>query len=155
MSNLDVLFDGIKIEKKLKQFGSAFGRIYMGILREVGDKMSDDARNLAPSDTGNLRNSINFLMRGHTSALSSRERFGQDSIRYAWAREHGSTVTPKDGKEFMTFQINGQWVRLRSFKSEPQPFMIPTYNRYFKGSNAIAYREIAKALQSRMLEDLQ
>ena len=154
MSNLDILFDGIKIEKKLKQFGSVFGSIYTGILREVGDRMSDDARSRAPSDTGNLRNSINFLIRGRTSALSTREQFGASTVRYAWAREHGSTVTPKDGKEFMTFKIGDQWVRLRSFKSDPQPFMIPTYNRYFKGSNAMAYRLIAETLRKRMIEEL-
>ena len=152
---VDIYFDTKKFENKLAIFSAGLGSFYNELLEDVGKRMTSEARARAPADTGKLRSSVNFILgRGRTSALSTRERFGEDTVRYAWAREHGSTVKPKDGKEFMTFKIGGQWVRLRSFRSEPQPFMIPTYNSFWKGSAARGYREMANALQRRMREEL-
>jgi len=151
---LDVIFDSAKFENRLKLFSAGLGSFYASIMRDVGDKMASEARSRAPSNTGNLRNSINFLMRGRTSALSTREQFGASTVPYAWARERGSFVKPKDGKEFMTFQINGQWVRLRSFRTKAQPFAMPVFRSYWNGKNAKGYRELANALQERMVKEL-
>ena len=152
---IDALFDSKNLENKLKLFSSGLGSFYASVMRDVGDRMAGEARNRAPNDSGKLRDSISFLMRGRTSALSTREQFGSDSVRYAWAVERGAFVRPKDGNEYMTFKINGQWVRLRSFRTKARPFMTPVFNSYWRGGNAKGYREMADALQRRMREELR
>ena len=149
-------FDSEKLENKLAIFGSGLGRLFSALMRRVGDDMAEDARaNAGFTDgSGDLRRSIGFIMRGRTSALSTRERFGVDTMPYAWARERGSYVEPKDGKEFMTFKIGGQWVRLRSFRTKPQPYMMPVFKKYWRGGNAKGYAALAEALQREMTEKM-
>jgi len=148
--------DSEKLENKLALFSEALGRHVASLMREVGDRMATDARANAPfkDRTGELRKSIGFIMRGRASALSTRERFGVDTMRYAWARERGSYVEPKGGKEYMTFKIGEQWVRLRSFRTKPQPYMMPVFRKYWKGNKNKGYAALADALGKRLTENM-
>jgi len=148
--------DSEKLENKLAIFSSGLGRLFATLMRRVGDDMAADARAGAPftDRSGKLMDSISFIMRGRASALSTRERFGVDTMDYAWARERGSYVEPKDGKKYMTFKIDGQWVRLESFRTKPQPYMLPIFKKYWRGANSKGYAALAEALQREMVEAL-
>ena len=159
--HVSAVLDSEKLENKLAIFSSGLGSLFAALMRRVGDEMAEDARANAPftDGSGDLRRSIGFIMRGRTSALSTRERFGVDTMPYAWARERGSYVEPKGGKEYMTFAIeddegNEKWVRLKSFRTKAQPYMMPVFKKYWRGGNAKGYAALAEALQREMTEKM-
>jgi len=125
---IDVAFDAEKLENKLKIFSAGLGSFYASLMRGVGDKIADEARARAPVNTGQLRDSIGFLMRGRFAALTTRERFGKNTLPYAWAVHNNRT--------------------------NPQPFALPVWRSYWSGKNAKGYRELANELQRKMREEL-
>ena len=125
---VSAVFDSKKLENKLLIFSAGLGSFYASLMRGVGDKIADEARARAPSDTGKLRDSIGFLMRGRFAALTTRERFGKHTIPYAWA--------------------------VHNNRLNKQPFALPVWRSWFGGKNARAYRELANELQERMRKEL-
>ena len=128
MGGVSVLFDSKKFENKLAIFSAGLGSFYASLMRDVGDRIADEARNRAPSDTGKLRDSIGFLMRGRFAALTTRERFGKNTVPYAWA--------------------------VHNNRFNKQPFALPVWRGWWGGKNAKGYREMAEALQRKMREEL-
>jgi len=125
---IDVAFDAKKFENKLAIFSAGLGSFYASLMRNVGDRIADEARSRAPTDTGQLRDSIGFLMRGRFAALTTRERFGKHTIPYAWA--------------------------VHNNRLNKQPFALPVWRSYWSGKNAKGYREMANELQRKMREEL-
>jgi len=125
---IDAAFDSKKFENKLAIFSAGLGSFYASLMREVGDRIADEARGRAPSDTGKLRDSIGFLMRGRFAALTTRERFGKHTVPYAWA--------------------------VHNNRFNKQPFALPVWRSWWGCKNARGYRALAEALQRRMHEEL-
>jgi len=125
---VNIVFDSKAFESKLAVFSAGLGSFYASLMRDVGDRIADEARSRAPTDTGQLRDSIGFLMRGRFAALTTRERFGKNTLPYAWAVHNNRT--------------------------NPQPFALPVWRNWFGGKNARAYRELANELQRKMREEL-
>ena len=123
-----VELDSEKFENKLAIFSSGLGSFFASLMRGVGDRIADEARAKAPINTGNLRDSIGFHMRGRFAALTTRERLGKNTIPYAWA--------------------------VHNNKFNKQPFALPVWLSYWRGRNAKGYRELANELQRKMTQEL-
>jgi len=158
--------DSRKFENKLAIFSAGLGNFYNELLQDVGDKMSMDARSRAPfgNRSGRLLASINFLTNANDNkgALTTRERFGASNVWYAWARERGAYIKPRN-RPFITFRVNGEWRRISKtggktgrtgVRTPAQPFAMPTWREYWSGKKAKGYRELAEALQRKMVEEL-
>ena len=125
---VNVLFDSKKFESKLAIFSAGLGSFYASLMRDVGDRIADEARSRAPSDTGKLRDSIRFLMRGRFAALTTREKLGANTVPYAWA--------------------------VHNNRFNAQPFALPVWRGWWGGRNSRGHRALAEALQRKMNEEL-
>jgi len=156
--------DSEKFENKLAIFSAGLGNFYNGLLQDVGDRMADEARARAPfgNRSGRLAGAINFKIAKNKGALTTRESFNESNVFYAWARERGAYIKPKN-RPFITFRINGEWKRISKtggktgktgVRTPRQPFALPIWRDYWSGKNAKGYKELAEALQRKMAEEL-
>ena len=87
--------------------------------------------------SGTLRGHMNYYVYGKSveiySNANSGKRTAKDgrTARYAFMLAHGYTVTAKTSKG-LTFNVNGQWVRVHSVTVEPKDFVEPSVNKYLK-----------------------
>lgn len=72
------------------------------------------AQEYAPVDEGVLRASIGIINQSGWGGL-----YGT-SLVYAWQREEGGTI---EGNPWLVFQINGQWVKVRSVTQTGSHYM--------------------------------
>ena len=148
--------DTEKFAEKLKIFSSGLGYLFNDLLKEVGDKMTIEARAAAPRRTGRLAGSIGFLLpRGENlSALTTRKSMTRGNVRYANPVEHGSTVEAKN-REYLMFKIDGEWKKVKKTNPRPpRPFMHPVFDKYFGGDRSTGYRELSAALLGRIEEEV-
>jgi len=167
-------FDSERFERKLYSFENGLSLIFHELLKEVGNRMSEEARALAPRRTGSLARSINFLGNHYdTSAFTTRKSLSRWHIWYANPVEHGSTVTSRGRKKTgeytnrhgtkvifnktgrLFFKIDGEWKTVDKTKPRAaQPFMKPVFDKYFGDDNSLGYRALTEALQRKMTEGL-
>ena len=143
-------------ENKLSIFTSSLGNIFENLLKAVGEEMANNAKNKAVSAftnrTGKLFNSIKFIVNKDLAALTTKKNLNKGNIYYAKFIEYGADIKPKN-KEYLTFKVNGQWVKVKNVKTRPRPFMIPTWDEYF-GTNGKGYQSLAEQLENKMNEEL-
>jgi hypothetical protein len=141
-------------ENKLRIFSSSLGGIFKELMKSVGEKMVSEAKGLAPSRTGRLRNNINFLINNDTEfVFTTRKSLNKSNVWYARMVEKNRTIKPKKAK-YLTFKINGEWKKVSSVNVRGQPFMTPVYESFFGNENDKGYQELARALQKKMEEYL-
>ena len=148
--------DTKSFEEKLKIFSSSLGNIFEDLLKQVGNKMTEEAKNNAPVNTGNLRNNINFILNKNDiieSALTTRKKLGNTNVWYSNIREHGANITAKKS-EYLMFKIDGEWKKVKSVRTPAQPFMKPVFEEYFGNGSSKGYTELANALMERMNNEL-
>jgi len=148
--------DTKNFEEKLKIFSSGLGNIFQDLLKQVGNKMTDEAKTNAPVNTGKLRNNINFILNKNDiieSALTTKKSLNKSNVWYSNIREHGANITAKKS-EYLVFKINGEWKKVKSVRTPAQPFMKPVFEDYFGNSSSKGYTELANALMEKMKKDL-
>jgi hypothetical protein len=142
-------FDSRNFENKLKIFSSSLGGIFKELMKSVGEKMVTEAKGLAPSRTGKLRNNINFLVNNDTEFIfTTRKSLKKSNVWYSRLVEKNRIIKPKKGK-YLTFKINGEWKKVSSVNVKGQPYMTPVYESYWEG-NGKGYQELANALKKKM-----
>jgi hypothetical protein len=142
-------------ENKLKILSSGLGGIFKELMKSVGEKMITEAKGLAPSRTGKLRNNINFLINHDTEfVFTTRKSLKKSNVFYSRIVEKDRFIKPKKGK-YLVFKINGEWKKVSSVKVKGQPFMTPVYNDYWEGNNSKGYQELASALEKKMREYIE
>ena len=148
-------FDSKELENKLKVFASGLGGIFYELLAAVGDKMTADAKTLAPVRTGKMKDNIKFIVdsKENQSAFTTRKNLTKGNIWYSNIVEHGANIQAKR-KDYLIFKVNGEWKKVKSVRVSPKPFMKPVWNDYFGGDSGKGYKELAEALQRKMAEDL-
>ena len=148
--------DTKNFEEKLKIFSSGLGNIFQDLLKQVGNKMTDEAKTNAPVNTGKLRNNINFILNKNDiieSALTTKKSLNKSNVWYSNIREHGANITAKKS-EYLVFKINGEWKKVKSVRTPAQPFMKPVFEEYFGNGSSKGYIELANALMERMNNEL-
>jgi phage gpG-like protein len=75
-------------------------------VREAAEELREEAKQNAPTRSGELKSSIRI------TRLSGRSAKVGSKLVYAPVHEFGGTIRPKKGK-VMRYQINGRWVTLR------------------------------------------
>lgn len=112
--------------------GKSPEEITRNIYEDVGQKITAEAKSLAPVDTGRLRNSINYRITGNQLIV------GPD-VPYAPYQEFGTgtrgefrgnmyTIRPKNGRYLRFKGSNGNWVTAKVVYHPgipPHPFMRP------------------------------
>ena len=138
---------------KLKIFSSGLGNIYQELLEDVGEKMTAEARALAPRRTGKMANAINFIFdkKNNLGALTTQKNLNKSNIWYARMVESDRNISAKKG-EYLVFKINGNWVKVKSVRVKGQPFITPVYNSYFPDGKG--FKALQDALIKRMEQDL-
>lgn len=94
----------------------------------------------APVDTGALAGSIGII-EGPTKAGGS---YGTNLV-YAWMREEGGTIY---GNPWLVFQVNGQWVKVRSVTQSGTQYMARSAQQLEPRLDAIYGMAVERALES-------
>jgi hypothetical protein len=148
-------FDSRNFENKLRIFSSSLGGIFKELMKSVGEKMVNEAKGLAPSRTGKLRNNINFLINNDTEfVFTTRKSIKKSNIWYSRMVEKNRTIKPKKAK-YLTFKINGEWKKVSSANVRGKPFMTPVFNDYWEGQNSKGYQELANALERKIKDYIE
>ena len=151
---IEAYLDTNKFEEKLKIFSSGLGNIYNELLKKIGKQMSDEASSLAPRKTGKMANSINFILYDdNKGALTTRKNIKKSNVWYSNIREHGADIEAKNS-DYLIFKIDGEWKKVKSVKTKPQPFMRPIFDSYF-GDNGKGFEALANELDKMMNEELK
>jgi len=103
--------------------------------------------------TGKLFNSIKFIINKDIAALTTKKNLLKGNIYYSKFVEYGADIKPKR-KEYLTFKVDGHWVKVKSVKTKPRPFMRPVWDEYFGGDSSKGYEAIANALERKMESEL-
>jgi len=85
----------------------------------IKDKMSGKVLKVR---TGRLRSSVTSRVESAGGDIVG--RVGSNVV-YAPVHEYGAVITPKRGK-YLTFQVDGHWVRVRSVRIPRRPIWEPT-----------------------------
>lgn len=132
-----------ELVRKLKQLAEITqGASTEGALRAGAMPIETRAKELAPYQSGSLRRSIHTEVK--VSGASGKAQIGTDLI-YAAIQEFGGTIAAKNAP-YLTFQINGRWVRVPSVEIPARPYMRPAFDE--KKSEAV--NEIAAALRDQI-----
>ena len=145
------------LENKLKIFASGLGNVYEELIKAVGEEMASKVKSNAMSAftnrTGRLFNSIKFITNKDIAALTTKKNLNKGNVYYAKFIEYGADIKPKR-KEYLTFKVDGHWIKVKSVKTKPRPFMIPVWEEYF-GNNGKGYHSLAEQLEKKMNEELE
>jgi hypothetical protein len=138
------------LENKLRIFSSGLGGIFKELMKAVGQKMTAEAKSLAPSRTGRLKNNINFIVNNDTEfVLTTRKSLKRSNVWYSRIVEKDRHIKPKKGK-YLVFKIDGEWKKVDSVNVKGQPYMSTVYDEYWEGQNSKGYRELARALENKI-----
>lgn len=113
-------------------------------LRRCGDQLRNDAGNLAPYKSGNLKRSITMEMVGSTKVIVG------SNLEYARIHDEGGDILPKT-KPYLMFQVNGHWVRVKKVhipKYNGKGYLTPAFNKLVDGdAEKIFMDEIQRAIK--------
>lgn len=106
-------------------------QITENIFRDIGPEIEQRARDNAPVDTGELRDSISHHVDGTTLTIRVGKEYGMyqefgTASRGEWPGQP-YTILPKKGK-YLKFKVNGKWVFAKKVTHpgvKPQPFLRP------------------------------
>lgn len=100
----------------------------------------------APRKDGNLVGSIQVLSVAHPGLGGWAASYGTRGIEYAWQREEGGIIRARN-KDWLTFQINGKWVRVKSVKQKGSFYMKKAHRRLWPEAVIAWSRAIDRALE--------
>lgn len=80
----------------------------------------------APHKDGNLVAAIEISKRASSGDWSA--AYGAIGIEYAWQREEGGVIRARN-KPYLMFQVNGQWVKVKSVKQKGSHYMKKAHRR--------------------------
>lgn len=141
------------IKKQLNEVGleKNINRIQKTILRRLGSKSRTKVRQSLRSNfkrrTGSLSKSIGYkITRNNTAIISPKD--GKNMMK-ANVLEKGAFIRPKKGN-YLTFQINGKWIRKRSITIEGRNWFHSAVDKFMKSSESqkliedTLYKEVDK-----------
>lgn len=112
-------------------------------MRRAGDTVLTEAvgfaQEFAPVDEDTLRNSIGIVSRDGWGGT-----YGT-SLEYAWMRERGGTI---HGNPWLVFQVNGQWVKVRSVTQSGSHYMERSRQRMDGRAQAIYEMALQRVINS-------
>lgn len=117
--------DLISLRDRLMNAKRTIRRAVMSEMDRTADDVKERMRQLAPVDTGNLRDSI------AVTKLGDQYRIGPVNVPYAAAQEYGArphTIKAAPGK-FLVFQVGGKTIFAKTVKhpgNKAQPYVRPT-----------------------------
>ena len=100
-----------ELEDKLSNLEEKLNRALAEALEEIAEKIRDDAKNLAPVDTGALRKSIRVEKEG--------------KLQFSVVAGGGGVVNPKTGREV----DYAGFVEFGTRRMSPKPYMQPALER--------------------------
>ncbi len=103
-------------EKVKTGLQKAFKKI--ALLMESEVKTSFGRTNKPQIRTGTLRRSIE-------SGYDKTSAWVGSNLIYAGIQELGGTIKPRTGRDYLTFQIGGSWVKVRTVTIPARPFLEP------------------------------
>lgn len=132
----------LKLSDVSKKYLKSLPKNFVEGLREGFRKamffVEHEAKKKAPVRTGHLRRSITSNVRS-----TGKDVYGILSANtvYAALRELGGTVVPKTS-EFLSFQVNGQWIRTKQSIHPPRPYLEPSISTNLKRIEDIITKSI-------------
>jgi len=109
---LEIEILGLKeLEEKLSNLEEKLSRALNEALEEIAEKISDDAKNFAPVDTGALRKSIRTEKKG--------------KLQVSVVAGGGGVINPKTGREV----DYAGYVEFGTSRMAPQPYMQPALEK--------------------------
>lgn len=112
-----------ELKAQLEQLArKASGRDLAAALLAGALEIANEAKRLVPKDTRDLARSIHMKI----GMLGDREAevLVGSNLDYAAQREFGGVIRAKKAKA-LAFQIDGEWVFVKSVYQEPQPYLRP------------------------------
>lgn len=103
------------------------------LLGQIGTKAKNKAkksyRNVLHKRSGYLYKSIRRYMYRNKKAVVITAHNKDDKVRYGFVLAHGTTIEAKNS-EYLTFQVEGKWVRKHSVRIEARDFIEGPVDRY-------------------------
>lgn len=141
------LFDGLEKESpKIRR------RLLAGIGTTVKNKAKREYKTLLKQKSGNLYKSLKrrVIKSGKAVVIDAKAR-AENQVFYGYALAEGSTITAKNDK-YLTFQIDGKWVKKESVKLPENDYISKPAERYLGSSE---YRQQIDKLVQKEIDKLE
>lgn len=129
---LEVEFDDTPLRNVTENFNAivntAFRDFSNGIVARGKEWISPDKSGLH-NRTGALRDSIRlqrFVQYAPNSGASATIIAGSSRVPYAAVHEYGTIIRPTRAP-YLTFKVNGRWVRVSQVRIPARPYLKPAY----------------------------
>ena len=127
--------DDKKFKKELGEFSDKMPTVARRMMSKVSQGIRKTTRNrnlkggLLKKDTGNLYKSLSYKAKKDFTAYITAGAY------YATTHEKGATIEAKEGK-YLTFQIGGEWKKVKSVTVPQSQFLWPVVDEYFTTGKA-------------------
>lgn len=120
----------------LERLGANRARVMRRLLGTVGTAAKNEVRRAYKGyglnkGTGNLYRSITrrVIRSGKAVIVEAKAQSPTNDVFYGYALTKGAEITAKSGR-YLTFQIDGKWVKVHSVKLESRDFVGEPVKRY-------------------------
>lgn len=154
---IQIQTDFYEVEELLKNLGKQGKNISRYILRNIGritkNKIKKSYNIYLHKQSGDLYKSITSSQskRGLYNVISANAKDDKTKVRYAYVLAQGAEIKAKN-KKYLTFNVNGKWVKKKSVKLPSNEFMETPANKYLKSTQM--KQDMDKYLQKK-LEQLE
>lgn len=141
------LFDGLEKESpKIRR------RLLAGIGTSIKNRSKKAYRSLLKKKSGNLYKSLKrrVVKSGKAVVIDAKAR-AENHVFYGYALAEGSTITAKKDK-YLTFQIDGKWVKKESVKLPEKDYVSAPAERYLGSAE---YRQQIDKLVQKEIDKLE
>lgn len=127
-------------------------RLLSGIGTTVKNKAKREYRSLLKQRSGNLYKSLKrrVVKSGKAVVIDAKAR-AENQVFYGYALAEGSTIEAKN-HEYLTFQIDGKWVKKHSVKLPEMDYISKPAERYLGSSE---YRQRIDQLVQKEIDKLE
>lgn len=125
-------------------------RILSGIGTATKNYVKKQYRGYLKKNTGMLYKSLSSRVIRSGKAVIISPTAEKNKVRYGYVLAKGTTIRPRHS-EYLTFQIDGKWIRKHSVIIQPRNWVEEPASRYISGIefkkklDALVKREIARA----------
>lgn len=141
------------VEELLKNLGKQGKSISRYVLRNIGritkNKIKKSYNIYLHKQSGDLYKSIKSYQskRALYNVISANATDDKSKVRYAYVLASGSTIQAKN-KKYLTFNVNGKWVKKKSVKIPANDFMETPATKYLKSTQM--KQDMDKYLQKKL-----
>lgn len=137
MINVPITIDKKDFEKKLGEFSYKMPSIARTLMNRVNTQIKKDVRKELKTRKYNTKSEKSIYKNIYSKSKKDFTAYigVKNEAYHSRFIEHGAFIKSKDGS-FLTFQINGEWKKVKSVTLEPKPFLEPVIKNYWDTEKA-------------------